>query len=136
MGYLLDDIADWLTSGGIATPIYTALLPERPDEAIQVLRTGGLEPVRAFRASPGQPVEERPTVQIVRRSTSQKRAVVEMEQIFKLLDGAGDVTKGGTRYYWIAARQPPFPIGRDETDRWLVGMNFDVARAVSTATST
>lgn len=131
-----DDIADLLTSGGITTSIFRGFLPERPDEAIQVVVTGGYPAVHAFSASAGQAVEENPSVQILRRSASLQRALVEMNVIWKMLDGFGDRAINGTQYKWAAATQSPTPIGRDESDRSLVVCNFVIAKAISTATST
>ena len=137
MGTLLhDDIADLLTSGGITTSIYRGFMPEGPDEAVQIVATPGFGPIHAFAPSAGMAVEERPTVQIIRRSASLRRAFAEMNVIWKMLDGAGDRTINGTRYAWIEALQSPFPLPRDTTDRSEVACNFLISKAVSTATST
>lgn len=111
-------------------------MPPSPDEALQIVVTGAYAPVHAFSATAGAAVEERPSVQIIRRSPVLQRALVEMNVIWKLLDGAGDRSINGTRYLWIEAQQSPFPLGRDESNRSLVACNFSVAKAVSTATST
>jgi len=136
MGLLLDDLADLLSSGGVATTTYRGIMPEIPDDALQLVETGGLAAVHAMSASAGAAHEERPTVQIMRRSPVYNRARAEMNVIWKLLDGLGDRSINGTRYLWIAARQSPFGVGRDETNRYLVACNFDVCKALSTTTST
>lgn len=144
---VMDDIADLLSSGGIATTIYRGFMPEQPAEAIQVLVTGGMAPIRRMSgtagasavsasAASGHTVVEQPTVQIVRRSASLERAMVEMNVIWRMLDGNGDRSINGTRYQWIGAMQQPFPAGRDQSNRSLVSCNFLIAKAVSTATST
>ena len=134
--FLIDDIADLLSSGGVTATIYRGYLPEQPDDAVGLVPTGGLAPVRAMRASAGQPVEERPSVQVTIRAATVQRAMVNANFIWRLLDGAGDRDINGTRYYWIAARQSPFPLPRDGSDRAVWAFNIDVAKAVSTATST
>lgn len=133
---LLDDLSDYLTSGGITTPIYLGFLPETPDDALLLSETGGFEPVRGMSANPGQALEVRPTVQVLRRSPSYQRAEVDLLNVFKLLDGMCDRTINGTRYKWIAAMQDPSPLGRDTADRRLRVCNFMVCKAMSTSTST
>lgn len=131
-----DDLRDYLTTGGIATTIYTRYLPERPDDAIQITVTGGYPPVHAFSAVAGAAVQEQPTVQIIRRSQVQERAEAEMNVIWRMLDGLGDRVINGTKYYWISAFGSPFTLPQDLTQRNLVVCNFLVVKAVSTATST
>ena len=132
---LLDDLADLLSSGGITTTAYRGFMPEQPDDAIQLIETGGMAPLRAMAGSAGTALE-RPGVQIVRRSPSYERARVEMQVIWRMLDGLGDRTLNGTRYLWFAASQQPFPLGRDDSNRTLIAMNVGVVKDPSTATST
>jgi hypothetical protein len=134
--FLLDDLADLLSTGGVTTQIYRGFMPEKPDEAVQLVETGGIGPVHAMASAPGLAVEERASVQIVRRSATYQRARASMNVIFRLLDGAGDRTVNGTRYLWIEAIQSPFALGQDETGRTLVACNFNVCKALSTSTST
>lgn len=134
--YILDDISDLLTTGGIATTIYCGFMPEKVDEAIQIVSTGGYPPVRAMSGEPGNAKEERPTIQIIRRSMTLQRCVAEMNAIWKLLDGFGDRSINGTPYKWIEAMQSPFPLGRDATNRTEYACNFIVCKALSTSTST
>lgn len=136
MGFVLDDLSDMLSSGGVTTTIYKGFMPERPDDALQLVETGGFGAVHAMSTGPGNAKTERQTVQIVRRSTVYNRARAEMQVIFRLLDGEGDRTIGGTRYYWIEALQPPFALPRDESQRDLIAMNVLIHKAVTTATST
>lgn len=134
--FLLDDLSDLLTTGGVATTIYKGFMPGQPDDAIQLVETGGFPAVHAMSTGPGNAVEERPTVQIIRRSLVYNRARAEMQYIWRLLDGHGDRTINGTSYRWIAALQQPFALPNDETNRTLIACNFTIAKAVSTATST
>lgn len=134
--YLLDDLADLLSSGGIATTTFKGFMPERPDEAILLVETGGFEPIRAMSPIAGAAVEERPTVQIMRRSVTFQKAVAEMNVIWRMLDGFGDRSINGTPYKWIAAQQSPFPLPEDASGRKLRVCNFLVCKGVSTGTST
>jgi hypothetical protein len=132
---ILDDLADYLSTSGVTTPIFRGFMPEKPNEAIQLLETGGQAPRRAMGPGPGNAVEEVAGLQVIRRSPVYQRARIEMNVIWKLLDGLGDYTQGTTRYRWIEARQSPFPLGRDESDRTLIACNFLVAKHLSTSTS-
>lgn len=134
--FLLDDIADLLSSGGITTTTYKGFMPEQPDDAIQLVAAGGFPAVHAMASSAGLAVEERPTVQITRRSRVLNRAIAEMNYIWKMLDGLGDRSINGTAYKWISAQQSPFQMGRDESNREMVACNFLVCKALSTSTST
>ncbi len=133
---LTDDIKTLLSDGGITETIYRGFMPERGDDVFQILETGGLEPIRAMSGVPGNAVEEAAGFQLTRRSPSYDRARIGMNAAFKLLDGEGDKTINGVSYKWIAARQSPFALGRDESDRTLITCNFLAYKALSTSTST
>ncbi|OHD24748.1 MAG: hypothetical protein A2Y38_06010 [Spirochaetes bacterium GWB1_59_5] len=133
---VLDDLADYISSGGVATTTYRGWMPEKPDEAIQLVETGGMAPVPQMSGTTGVVVEERPSVQVVRRSPSYQRARVEMNVIFGLLQGLGGRTINGTDYKWVEAIQSPFVLGQDESGRTLMACNFRVFKALSTSTST
>lgn len=136
MARVCDDLADLLSTGGITTTIYRGFLPDLGDEAIAIVETGGYAPVSVMSATPGNAVEQRPTVQVTRRSMTPEAADAEMQVIWRLLHGAGDRSLNGTRYLWIEAQQQPFPLPRDEAGRWLSVCNFMACKAVTTATST
>lgn len=133
---VLDDLIDITTSGGVTTTKYAGFMPETPDDALQFLETGGMGAVHAMSSVAGAAVEENPSVQIIRRSPSYRRARVEMNFIWRMLDGLGDRTINGTRYFWIEAMQSPFPLGQDESGRSLISCNFRISKALSTSTST
>lgn len=130
--FVVDDLADLLSSGGITTTIFRGFMPESPDEALQVVETGAYPPVYAF----GTVVEERPSVQVMRRSLVANRARAELQFINRMLDALGDRSINGTQYKWISVLQPPTPLPRDESNRELFVINLAIAKAVTTATST
>ena len=142
--YILDDLKDLLSSGGVTTTLYREFMPPSPDDAILLRETGGYPAHRAMPGNAargggvgsGQIVVERVTVQITRRSPSAQRAIAEMNYIYRFLDGAGDRDINGTRYNHIMALQPPFPLPADESGRSLRVLNFLVEKALSTSTST
>ena len=50
-----------------------------------------------------------------------------------MLHNVGNRTVNGVRYLWVSAVQSPFLMGRDENNRPLIAVNFDVMKALSTA---
>lgn len=135
---LLDDMKTLLSSGGTTadgTEIHLSYRPDKPDVVLTVYETGGMPPVRAMRSSPGQAVVERPRVQLVMRGApyDYQTARTKMHAVMLQLDGLGDRTINGCRYLWLAAVQSPYLMGRDEDNRPLVGLNFDVVKELSTA---
>ena len=127
---LADDIADFLSSGGITTTIYRGFLPQLPSDAVQIVETGGLAPVPKMGGAGGA-VTERPAFQVVRRSESVATARTEMNTIWKLLHWAGDRNINGVRYLLIEARQSPFALPKDESNRALYAANFLVHKEIT-----
>lgn len=135
---LLDEVGDYLSTGGLGTvgvDLFLGYMPETPDAVLALYETGGLGPVRAMRSSPGQPVAERPRLQVVARAAEHDYAAarLKVQQAYAKLEGAGDLTLGGVRYLWIGAVQSPFLMGRDSQGRVMVACNFDVVKEASTA---
>jgi len=129
---LLDDIDDLLTTGGVATTIYRGFMADRPNDAVAIIETGGLPPIKGMADGPGEALFERATVQITRRSTSYDTARDSMHTIYTLLDGVTQRTINSTRYSMIAALQSPFGLGRDESGRTMLGCNFTCWKTLST----
>jgi hypothetical protein len=130
---VLDDIDDLLTTGGITTTIYHGRLVDRPNDAFSIDEQGGVAPVRGMASGPGQALFERVNISLVRRSTSYDTAREDMNTAWKLLDGVTQRTINSTRYSSITAQQSPFNIGRDDSDRALVGCTFSCMKTLSTA---
>lgn len=138
---ILDDLVDYLSSGGIGTPgttMFRGFLPDSPDEALALYETGGQAPVHAMTPGPtvggaGVAVIEQPRVQVVCRAPSYDydTARATAHSVFKLLDGMPARTINTTEYLWAAAVQSPFLMGRDQAGRVLIATNYDVAKRVS-----
>ena len=133
---LLDDIGSVLSAGGIGTlgtNLFLGFLPDKPDTCVAVIETGGITPHRAFRASAGQPVAERPSIQILCRAAAFDYATArnKAHDAYKLLEGYGDTTVNSTRYLWIGARQSPFSAGRDESNRPICSCNYEVVKELT-----
>lgn len=133
---LLDDVADYLSSGGIGTvgtDIFKGYMPDTPDGAVAVYETGGLGTVHAMNPSAGQAVLEQPRVQVVCRAAAgdYETARAKAHDVFLLMDGLPAREINATQYHWGQAVQSPFPMGRDESNRVLIACNFDVKKALS-----
>jgi hypothetical protein len=128
---LLDDIADLLTTGAISTTIYKGYMPEQPDDAFSVVETGGLGAVHAMSTGPGNALLEVPGFQLVRRSSSYQTARSGMQDAFDLLDGLSERTINSTRYSYVVAQQSPFSLGRDESQRSRIVLNFLAYKTLS-----
>ena len=120
----LDDISDLLTTGGVTTEIYKSFMPEQPDNAFVLTETAGQGPVHTFASSPGQAVLEIAGLQVIRRSASYETARNGMETVLDLLDGLSERTINATRYSYVEATQVPFSLGRDDSERSLLAVNF------------
>jgi hypothetical protein len=128
---LLDDIADLLTTGAISTDIYKGFMPEQPDDAFAVIETGGFPAVHAMSSGPGNASLEHPTFQLIRRSASYVTARNGMQSAFDLLDGLQQRTINGTRYAYVEATQSPFNLGRDESERTRIVVNFSAYKELT-----
>lgn len=73
---------------------------------------------------------ESPGLQLLSRSTSYKTARDRAVLASQLLDGYnGNLpTSTGTRYLEITAAQVPFFIGRDDNERVLFSVNFNIRK--------
>lgn len=120
----LDDISDLLTTGGITTTTYKSFMPEQPDDAFVLTETAGMGPVHTFASGPGQAVLEIAGLQVIRRSESYATARTDIQSVISLLDGLSERTINATRYSYITAEQVPFSLGRDESERSMLAVNF------------
>lgn len=131
---LLNEIGDYLSSQGVGTlgqNLFLGYLPDSPNSAGAIYPTGGITAVHAFNPSPGQAKAQRPSVQIVWRSSSFSVAESKLRTVWSLMDGLPERTLGGTRYQSIEAISDPFLMNRDEQGRTIMACNFMIAKDVS-----
>jgi len=105
------------------------------DTFASIYETGGGGSEYAYSTSTGSAavVFERPSFQVLSRSTVYATARTQAQTAYTLLDGIADrnlPTATGIRYLQITAVQPPFFVNRDENDRFVVSVNFDTWREV------
>ncbi len=136
---ILDDIADYLSSGGIGsvgTDIFKGYLPDTPDVVTVVFETEGLGAYHTMNADPGRAVAERPAVRVVCRSEmgGYESARTMARSVFRLLEGLPTRDINGVDYKWGAARRSPYLFGRDKGGRAMLACEFDIVRELSTLT--
>lgn len=146
---LLNDICDYLTSasaGGLVQMASTSgatspnlaagRRPSTPRSVVTLYEIGGLEPVHAMTASPGQAVVERPGLQVVSRSSDYETARLLAHRAWMLIDGFPDRLINGVRYKYGKCRQSPFSMGFDtQNDDPLVAFNADLVKVLSTTST-
>lgn len=133
---LLDDLADRLTTQGVATTgtnLFKAVMPSTPDELIALFQTGGPAPVNLMAAGPGTAVVERPHVQALARAARPDTAHKRAQDVYFALDALGDVTINGVRYLSVYALQSPFFLNTDEAGRYVYAVNFECSREPATS---
>ena len=85
---LLDDIGDYLSSGGIGTvglTVFKSLLPDSPDACVAIFETGGFPSLHTMSAS--SPAAENPTFQVVCRAGNYEEARLLAKDVDILLNG-------------------------------------------------
>lgn len=138
---MLDEVAAYLetqslgvvktTSNDPTWPIFKGgLYPgtsTNPDEAIGLTEGPGDGPINEMGSTVGAVAAEAPSLVVHVRSGSYVSARAKAEAIWtKLHKFAGPLS--GVRYLLIEARQQPFPLGRDDAGRWIIGCNYDVTK--------
>lgn len=143
---MLDEVAAYLEAQGIGVvktssnsptwPIYRGTFGTNPDipNAIALME-GPSDPAQdEMGATVGAVVFENSSLVLQVRSANYGTARLKANDAWtKLHKFAGSIGSPAVRYLLIRARQQPFPVGRDDNDRWLIGCNFDVAKDRSTA---
>ncbi len=111
-------------------------LPASPDSCVSIQVYPGQRAHRAFRSSAGQPVAERPRVQILSRSTTFNGAMSASLLAQSALDGLGTTTMSGVEYLYIEALQPPFEVLPNEdipaqSKLTYIAQNYEVTKRVA-----
>jgi hypothetical protein len=132
---LLDDLATLIEGGAIATSgtdLFAGGLPDTPDAAVAMMETAGREGKHVF----GQalPAIEYPRVRIAARGEPNDYETPRgtIEAIYQLLVArSAETVSGGARYLTWEPIQPPYSLGKDKNERWIVGFNVEVYKEVS-----
>lgn len=130
---ILDDLADYLTTGGIATQgtdlFIGDRIPDTPSQLIFLRLTDGPPSVQSFGQSVGGAAIDQPRIQVDVRSTTYPLADTLLRSVRNAFDRLGNVTINSTFYHSILALQgEPIPLGVDEQRRHMLVMNFQVRK--------
>ena len=135
---MLDEVGAYLAAQGVGTvktsandpawPIYLGgIFPGTRDDAIALAEGGGERPVNEMGPTVGAVAAESPELVAQVRSASYSSARSKAEAIWtKLHKYSG--TMSGTRYLLIEAWQSPYPVGRDDAGRWIIGCSYRVTK--------
>lgn len=130
-----------LSLGTVGTNIFYGSMPDKPDECCAIYEYGGLAPVHQFGSTALD--YETPAVQVVFRGPKPVAGVTtaytgpraKAETAYRGLTAVEVTTLSGggqsALYHTIHAQQAPLMIGRDENERYLIGVNFLMEKELS-----
>lgn len=137
---ILDDVSAYLIAN---TTVFTVAgstagnlsieqaLDSMQDTLVTLYEQPGIVNEYSFSTGASVTVEyERPNMQAISRSTLATTARSNIQKVYTELDGLTNTTMGGTRYLEFEAVQAPFQLGRDENERHLWSLNFNVKKEV------
>ena len=114
------DIKTLLT--GITSSIYIDILPDTPDDLIAIFSDGGMQPDYTF--GNGNVAMQKPTINIIVRSTIRSTVITYMASIKTALSGKVNQTLNSTLYKAIIQDGDIMHLGRDENDRIRQSIRF------------
>lgn len=115
---LLEDMKTLIAA--IETNIKIGEMPDVPDNAIALFRSGGADPTHSFESR----LFSNPTFQVRVRNISYAMAETKAQQVALALDGLTEQTINGTRYISIMQQSDLLPIGKDSKGRSEFTLNF------------
>ena len=132
---ILDDIATYLAANStrltVGVNLTKSFMPDNPDTVTTVFETGGFVPLHFLTTGAQTRAYESPSVMVHSRSTDYQTVRDTMDAVFTILDGVnsrGLPTTTGTHYVSVDAVQSPFLVTRDQNDRFVLSVNFDVTK--------
>jgi hypothetical protein len=138
---LAEPVAQHLAAAGLVSytpaglpagdwPCFLDELPDRPDQAVMVRNTDGLEPVDRM------PFDMLGLQIAVRGTKDHRVSEAKAWAVFAALDGLASTTlPGGLRVIVASAQQPPVRLGQDDAGRHRHSLNLliEVASPVAMA---
>jgi hypothetical protein len=126
---LLDEIGAYLAAQGLGDldhDIFLGAHPDTPDACTILLERPSAAPIGTHDNLIAQ---EQPRLQVVCRGAANDYLGPrqQAEKVYQQLAQIINQTLSGTRYLLVIP-SPPFPIGRDESARWLIGCNAEVLK--------
>jgi len=118
----IDDIAKYLEDNGIgtlATDLFKAYLPDKPNSIVVVYDTGGFEPDVYLPTGV-------PTFQIFVRSENYTDGKAKVDEIVALVNRQANIqlVAEGVYFYYLTLMSEPVHIGRDSNERDEFSINI------------
>ena len=124
---LLDALGARLVTDGVgtlATDIFLSYLPDSPDVAVAVYEDRGNGADQVFGVSVVS--IERPSIRVVARASRDDypSARAKLIVVRNSLGAIRDVTISGVNFMCVIAESDPYPMGRDEKERPMFGLDL------------
>lgn len=118
----IDNLAKYLEDnaiGTLATDLFKAYLPDKPDDIVVVYDTGGYEPDVYLPTG-------LPTFQIYVRSINYTDGKAKVDEIVALVNRKANLqlVSGGVYFYYLTLMNEPVHIGRDSNERDEFSINI------------
>lgn len=131
-----DEVMAKLVAAGLTTgySVFVNTLPDQPDKAIALNEGGGFGGDTVF-AHAGMSTE-RPTLQLLVRGVPDEHDVprLKIEQLYQAIADWSAFVQDGARYMDVTPIQAPFPFRKDERERRIFAVNFNVTKEPSPTT--
>ena len=128
---LLDEIAAYLESQSVGTrgtTLFTAIMPDTPDELVVIYENPGMMPSRSHSTNPNL---EHPQLGIWVRGTTDGDYVgprQKAQDAYNALVLIRNQTLSATLYLDVMPMQQPFLLERDDNQRAIIGFNAAVTK--------
>lgn len=129
---VVEELAAYLTAQGLAilnTDTWLHVSPDEPDEQMTIIEYAGDEP--EYIQNERRVDTENPRVQIAVRSGQPEVARLRAEQVYQSLMDIRNEVVDGTKILWCRPIDNPALVGRDESGRFLVTVNFSVKKELT-----
>jgi hypothetical protein len=130
----LDELGSFIANAAgltVGEDCFKGTMPATPDVCAAIAEYGGLSPRYVFGTS--GIADDMPRVQVLVRGTvddyAGPRALAET--IYRALSNVANQTLSGTRYLAVTPLQPPYSLLQDDLDRYVVGFNCQIEKALS-----
>ncbi|MEN6605910.1 MAG: minor capsid protein [Bryobacteraceae bacterium] len=132
----LTEIATYLASLGIGTlqvDLFTHFMPPAPDFCITVYAYGGRTSPDVWKMGESHVQREYPRIHVEVRGVAEDADTPEakIKDIYRLLSMTAPTLLSGTQYWTITPLQPPFPVKKDDNQRYIFACNFEIFKEVT-----
>lgn len=124
----MSELGTYLAANGggvvVGTSLFYGTMPSAPATCASFVEYEGTGFVRRQ----GGARCERARMQVLYRAETYTAGLAAIRTIMSVLDGIVNATLGSTFYQRVEALQPPFFLERDDNDRFVFAVNFQVTR--------